>query len=884
MALRRIALYAALAATAACRAEPEKAGEAQVEPTCEAPKAEVQRPWSLRPRGDGVLELRVDQAPLLELRHGGFHKLGQSAQPRVRRLPSSTDGLAFEVTFESLPVRVLGEVLPPTGSEVRIDYTLELTQPLEDVAGVGLQLGLAAGAWDLEPQMVHIDGGRDIRVQVPGLGPLHVVFDPTAPPRTFVDPTSPSKIRAAWLQGDTPAGTVSTSVTISLPGRATLEAPLAERYGPRSSDRWHRDALVADDWPVDLSALNDTHGRAGSHGRVVVDGEDLRFEDGTPAKFWGTNLAASALFVADDATIEREAKRLSAFGYNLVRFHHHDSGWVGKNVFDTRGGTTQVLDEEALDRLDRWIETLANKGIYVYLDLHTGREFLPGDAIPGYADMLLGPHPRQSRGFQYINPRVAELLERYNEAALTRDNPHTGRPWAENPAVVGIQLTNENDLTNHFGRGFRPGTGRETHIAMFDALATSIVTELGLPKKAVRGVHRPGPGKVLLAEMQHRWDARAMSHLRSLGVRAPLSTTSFWGFGSLLDLPSLAAGDVIDAHSYGEAEALSTNPHRQAHWLHYIATAQVSGKPLTVTEWAVPKPAADRHTATLWMAAQARLQGWDAVMAFTYAQRPVGSPRRGPHKWDQHTDPAQIGLAPAAALMFRRGDIRLANETIAIAPSLEELWSTHASPSSRVALRTASERSRTVVVLPKHPKLQWDRAGEAPAGSRVVTDLGADLLEGSAGEVHADTGEIVRDWEQGVLRIDAPRAQAVSGWIGERTLSTRDLRVEVTTKSATVSAVSLDGRALGDSERILLTAVARATPQDDGSVRSEPVHGQVSIRTSSPLRIAALNPRARATDIPQGASSTAGVRDGEWVRLTLPEEPTHWFIIARDPR
>jgi len=876
--------FAAALAMSGCRSDPPRTAPV---PSPAAPVPDVAcedspaaaSTWALQPRPDGALELRVDNARLLEVWHGGFRTPRENAKPTVRRMPGPDGELHFEVTFASLPVRVRGRATQPDPEHIRIDYTIESSQPLRDVAGVGLQIDIAADGWGLRPEMLKVSQARDVRLDVPAHGPVEFSFDAAQAPHTFVDAAKPTRVRVAWLEGDSPAGVIESSLTLALPGPVRLEPPVAMRYGPPADAGWVRNALVHDDWPVDLSALNRAHGRAGSHGRVRVDGDALRFEDGTPARFWGTNIAASALFRADDATIERQAKRLSALGYNLVRLHHHDSAWVGRNVFDTAGGTTQVLDSGSVERLDRWIDTLAEEGIYVFVDLHTGREFLPGDEIPGYADMSLGPHPRQARGFQYINPRVEALLEGFAAAYLRRKNPYTGRPWADEPAVVGVMLTNENDLTHHFGVGFRRGTGRETHIALFDALARTIIDDLGLPKNAAKAVHRPGPGKVLLAEMQHRWDARALAHLRGLGVKAPTVTTNFWGFESLLSLPPLTAGDMIDVHSYGKSEALSRNPHHEAHWLHHIATAQVAGAPLTVTEWAVPKPEADRFTAALWMAAMGSLQGWDALMAYNYAQMPLGPAPQRPSAWGQRVDPAQLGLAPTAALLYRRGDVQLAQRTYAIAPSLEALWDGHASPKNRAALRTAPEQSRMVVVLPDHPKLGWDSASPVPEGATVVRDLSTDLL-GKGTAVQADTGELERDWAQGVLHLDAPNVQAVSGWIGGHTLTLGDLEVTVQTPKATVAAIALDDRPLSESQRVLVTAVGRATPQPDGSVLSEPIVGEIALRTQSALKIAPLNARARARDLPAETPATPGQRDGAWLRFSLPQAPTHWFIVG----
>ena len=82
--------------------------------------------------------------------------------------------------------------------------------------------------------------------------------------------------------------------------------------------------------------------------------------------------------------------------------------------------------------------------------------------------------------------------------------------------------------------------------------------------------------------------------LRADGVKAPIATTNFWAPNALLMLPSLADGDVIDVHSYGESEALAADPRYRPNFISRIAAAQVYGKPLSITEWNVPYPRLDR--------------------------------------------------------------------------------------------------------------------------------------------------------------------------------------------------------------------------------------------------------------------------------------------------
>src|SRR6185436_19754839 len=94
-------------------------------------------------------------------------------------------------------------------------------------------------------------------------------------------------------------------------------------------------------------------------------------------------------------------------------------------------------------------------------------------------------------------------------------------------------------------------------------------------------------------------------------------------------LPALTAGDFIDAHSYGRTGELQRNPLVEPNLMHWMAAAQVAGKPLTVSEWNVePFPVPERHSIPVYLAAHAAHQGWSAVLQYAYAQNPLNSTAR----------------------------------------------------------------------------------------------------------------------------------------------------------------------------------------------------------------------------------------------------------------
>ena len=142
--------------------------------------------------------------------------------------------------------------------------------------------------------------------------------------------------------------------------------------------------LPWDDMPIDLSFIYEKEKPAGKHGFLKVDGDRFVFEDGTEAKFWGTNFNSAQNFPSHEHSV-KVAKRLAKIGINIVRFHQLDAEWSTPNIFQYAKGenkeNTMDFDPVSLDKLDFLINCLKQEGIYVYMDLLTYRRFKSGDGV-----------------------------------------------------------------------------------------------------------------------------------------------------------------------------------------------------------------------------------------------------------------------------------------------------------------------------------------------------------------------------------------------------------------------------------------------------------------------------------------------------------------------
>lgn len=702
-------------------------------------------------------------------------------------------------------------------------------------------------------------------------------FDPPLA-KVYFERGNPSELRAFFYKDDIAPGKQQLKATLNVTGDIALAPTPTERFGLVDTNAWPLDQL---DWrtsPVDLAFLNAQQKPAGKHGFVKASGEQLVFEDNTPARFWGTNLSAYALFKSPDEEIVQQAKRLSALGFNLVRLHHHDSPWVSPNVFGdgTLVRNTQQVDAESMRKLDLWIKALKDEGIYIWLDLHVQRALTAQDGIDDFGELAKGEARVDLKGYAYVNASIQQAMKRFATQYLGHVNPLTGLAYKDDPAIAAILLTNENDITQHYGNALLPDKDVPRHSQRYMAAAKAFASQHDLPADLTWRAWQPGPSKLFLNDLEQRFNADMIAHLRALGVRVPIATTSTWGGNGLSALPALTVGDVIDAHSYGASGQLEKNPLTSDGLIDWLAAAQVVGKPLTVSEWnAEPFPLPDRHSLPLYIAGTASHQGWDAMLQYAYSQQAFNPGWRTADNWHAYNDPALLATLPAAALMYRRGDVQPASTHYVFAPSPDTLFNQEITPRTSALLRTAVGLGQLQIALPATPELPWLKSAAIADGATVLHDPAQALLPADATESVSDTGELKRNWQSGLYTIDTPLTQAVTGWLGGRTITLGDVQVQASTPYASVAVQSLDGVVLGQSRSMLVSLGTRAVPQPEQNTRFhvEPLKAELSIKAPAGLKLFARDAQAQLKPLP------ASYRDGRYHIILDGTYMSNWLFL-----
>lgn len=691
-----------------------------------------------------------------------------------------------------------------------------------------------------------------------------------------------AEVRAFFYKDTISPGRQDIKAVLSVSGDVVLGQTTTERFGLAEPTRWPSDHI---DWrtpPVDLSFLNAQEKPAGRHGFLKVSGEQLLFADNTPARFWGTNLSAYSLFKTPDNEVKQQAKRLSALGFNIVRLHHHDSPWVSPNIFGDRTLTrdTQQLSPESLKKIDWWITCLKNEGIYVWLDLHVQRALTANDNIYGFEELPKDNNNNADlKGYAYVNITISQAMKRFADAYLTHVNTYTGLAYKDDPAIAAVLITNENDITQHFGNALLPDKQVPKHSQVYMARAKAFAQQHNLPEEKTWRAWEHGPAKLFLNDLERHFYADMIQHLREVGVKVPIATTSTWGGNGLSALPALTAGDLIDAHSYGGVGQLEKNPLTSDNMVNWIAAGQVVGKPLTVTEWnAEPFPTPDRHSLPLYMAGTASHQGWDALMQYAYSQEGLSGGWMTVGNWHAYNDPAMLATLPAAALLYRRGDVHPAKTNYVFAPTTNSLFNQSISPSNSVLLRTAMEKGRIQIAMPQTPELPWLQQSRLSSNVQVLHDPEQSLLDANANASTTDTGELTRDWQHGIYTINTPRTQAATGWIGGKSINLGDIQVQVKTANASVVVQSLDGMPFGQSQDVLISLGTRAIPKEDNRppYYIEPLEGTLTIKAPQGLKLFTHSTLLQMKALP------ATYLNGQYIIRFDGRQMSNWLFLKKD--
>lgn len=375
---------------------------------------------------------------------------------------------------------------------------------------------------------------------------------------------------------------------------------------------------------------------------------------------------------------------------------------------------------------------------------------------------------------------------------------------------------------------------------------------------------------------------------KDLGVRGLVADTQI-PWGGLGSLRREARMHWIDSHAYWNHPSFSGGDWNPRNWtvtqtdlttelargghgtLGGLATHRVAGKPYSVSEYDHPAPNDFASEMMPLLAAFGALQDWDKLYTFSYAAYgPEAATDRIQGFFDQSSHPAKWAFNPAAALIFRTGllDPLPADVTLVLPEDVHgQMWT-----------------------FPD----AWRKAGGTPSpmshrlGVRVATDATEPGLERQARSAATSPLRSQMTERGGVLVVDAPRAVAITGFVGGQTLTAGPFTFAFEPFGngfASLMLVPLDGQPLAESRRLLLTVAGRAENLTMGwnaertSVSDQWGSGPVHVE-GVPLTLSRAGVAYRVYPLSTTGERSEALPAGE--RWSLgPQHRTVWFELAR---
>jgi hypothetical protein len=353
-----------------------------------------------------------------------------------------------------------------------------------------------------------------------------------------------------------------------------------------------------------------------------------------------------------------------------------------------------------------------------------------------------------------------------------------------------------------------------------------------------------------LTEVQRDFYAQTIQYLRQeLGFKG-LITASNWVTASPqylgpLEKYSYTVGDFIDRHGYFGCNAKGDNsgwsirdghsyadrsayrfdaetPGKPRQFSHPAMDPSYDGKPSMLSEIAWNRPNRYRSEAPIYLAAYGALQDTDAIVLFAMdGARWSTKPGYFMQPWTI-ASPATMGQFPAAALFYRKGLIRAGDLLVDLNLPIDDILDLRGTPLPQDAafdeLRLKDVPPLGVGETEIKPGNVLDPLVHYVGRTNVnftknktpskIQDFSR-WIDRKNQQVRSSTGELILDYGKGLLKIDAPAVQGLSGTLaGAGTIRLKDLSIASKMEIGHIIAVSLDGAPLATSKKILLQVMS----------------------------------------------------------------------------
>ena len=667
---------------------------------------------------------------------------------------------------------------------------------------------------------------------------------------------------------------------------------------------------------IDLRRLNETV--AGEGGFIRRKGDGFVLAGGKAVRFWGVNVNANNAGQSR-RSVDYLARKLAKLGVNMVRYH---------SPMFSAGGDPANVDPKKLDNLHYLVAAMKKQGIYTKLSFYFPLWFdiKPGYGIAGY-DTIANKKPF---ALLYFDKRMQAIHRAWAEQILTAKNPYTGVPLAKEPALAIVEIVNEDSFffwtfskKNIPAVHWRALEGRynlwlgkrypNRDMALRRLYEAWHMTAAGMKNAPAEKRARVADQVRFLADLQHDFYENTRRYLRTDLGYGGLVSASNWKTADGVMTDSIerwtyTACDVIDRHGYfggkhtGEGASYSVRPgHTFASRSGMTAPEQlmlqvnqVVGRPHIISEIGWPNPNRYRSECTFLGSAYASLQGVDGLFWFAVGHNALTD--RSMKKFAVSC-PAVAGAFPAMALQYRRGDVMTADAVVHDQLKLSDLFALKGHAAAAQAMDALRKKDAPKTARPQAAGSVDPLAYYAGGVFRSYsTDKGASMRADLSKHIRRDrktvssvTGQLAWDYGKGTVTVRTPRSCGAAGFLS-KTAATDfgDVIIECKNDYATITVISLDGKPLAQSRKILIQAMTGEQPYgfktagnrivDTGTAPFgiEKIRAVVSLKLTGggkPVAVA-LDENGYPTDKPVKAGPAAADR----FRITLAPDAVYHLV------
>ncbi|WP_020475091.1 hypothetical protein [Zavarzinella formosa] len=638
-------------------------------------------------------------------------------------------------------------------------------------------------------------------------------------------------------------------------------------FDPKPDD-FSKDALF------DLRSLNEKV--AGENGFITVS-KDGDFLDGAgkPIRFWGINTNVQDPLPQYSShpkkDLERHARFLAKRGVNMVRWHGADL----PNAAPKGGASNDPtrVNEPYMDRLFQLVAAMKKEGIYTTVSPYWANAL----RVPRTWN-IDGPDRQDSHGLLFFNPKLREIYKGWLKTLFTTKNPYTGLALKDDPALAIIQIQNEDSLLfwtfqgisgpqkEVLGEQFAAWAGTKygslekaqaawnnTKVPGDDAAAKRLgfygtwdMTR-GAPKWEASKGKRLADQLEFLTETMREFNQSIIGFLRNdVGCKQVVNCGNWRSADTFLlddaERYSYTPGEVIGVNRYFSPPHLGVNRGWAITGKDTFASVsvlqeprelpvnlkQVRGKAMILPESAWVTPNEFQAEGAFLAAAYQSLSGVDCFYWFattaTEWMPPTsanGFNKETLGKWVIAT-PTQLGQFPAAAYLFRTNLVKKGTPAVVEYRPLPDLWNRNppliAEDPGYDPNRDTGNTAKKSEMAAIDPLAFYVGPVEVVYGGKAneTTNDSAKFIDQTAKTVKSNTGELTLDWGKQVAIINAPNAQGICGFLKKAggTFKTDGLEITSENDYAAILAVSLDGKPIQTSGKILLQIGTKCHPKD----------------------------------------------------------------------